>query len=79
MGCLDGPPVQSMAQLNGPVREILFQKKNIVLSMGTYKAYVLGALTNVSNKATAKMRIILAAPEESLKLYPGIPTDPSPE
>jgi hypothetical protein len=79
MGCLDGPPVQSIAQLDDTVRKILFQKKNLVLSMETYKAYMVGALTNVSNKATAKMRLIVTAPEESLKIYPGTPTDPSPE
>lgn len=79
MGCLDGPPVLSMTQLDDTVRKTIFQKKNIVLSMETYKAYIVGALTNVSSKTTAKMRFIVTAPEESLKFYPGTPQDPNPE
>lgn len=44
-----------------------------------YKVYIVGGLTNVSTKATAKTRLLVTSPKESLKFYPGCATEPNPE
>lgn len=79
MACLDGPPVLNITQLENIVRRELFTKKNLVLSIDVYKVYIVGALTNVSIKTTAKMRLIVTPPEDSLMFYPGTTADPDPE
>jgi hypothetical protein len=79
MACLDGPPVLNITQLENIVRRELFAKKGVVLANDIYKVYLVGAQTNVSVKATAKMRLIVTPPGESLMFYPGTIAVPDPE
>jgi hypothetical protein len=79
MAYLDGPPVLNITQLKNIVRRELFAKKGVVLANDIYKAYIVGAQTNVSVKATAKMRLIVTPPGESLMFYPGTTAVPDPE
>ena len=79
MACLDVPPVLSITQLEDLVRKEFFQTKNSVLGTDVYKVYIVGGLTNVSTKATAKMRLIVITPDEFLQFYPGTATEPNAE
>lgn len=68
MACLDGPPVMNITQLDDVVRKEFYEKKGVV-----YKVYIVVGLTNVSTKATAKMRLLVT------EFYPGFAKEPSPE
>lgn len=78
MACLDGPPVLSIKQLDDLVRKQMFAKLRTVLST-EYEVYLVGPLTNVSKKVTAKMRHIVTVPKETMNFNPGTYSEPDPE